>query len=894
MVVKTKKALCVMLLLSLFVSFVPFSTFVYAESTSDYTGEGLKFLNAIGIIEQDDPLNSKSLDDEVTILEFSVLAARAINGKFNTVKNYYPNITEDDFGYDEINYLTEMEIINILGNFNPSDSIDFYDALAIMLKIMGYNYYSYINSKTYSVEVCRKYGIFTTNKLTKSKSNWGDILNMYYQTLNKNIMTVKSLVNDNISYKITDDTILSKYHDIYCVTGILQNDGYVNIKDFGEYNSSTVSVDGFVINRNGIYLGDMVGENVKAYYRDKWTPTLVGVYGENNNIVKLDSNSIVEFEKFNYYYTDAKNNEKKIKINRDVTVLYNNRLLRKYDSSVMAPKHGTVTLIDNNADGEYEIVKVKSYVSTVVKTEMSVLEPVVIPVHDTVIDNVIIDDLDRCIIKNDDDTLSNIESISEGDVLSICAVEKESKFYANEIIISKKRVTGNVTEVYENGDDLIIVLNGEEYKENFSGTNTVSKIKPSSEIGVFYMNFLNEITCCDYETESNNFACGLLLKYEMADRYSNNCIQFKIYDELGRLKIYDSSSKITIDGVVYNKRLNEVYSVLESKNCLNELILFKINMDGEIICIDLPEDYAYDMKTEIGNRLVKMGNDDGINSNRGLYYNKGNKSLGGRIVLNANTKIIMIPEDLTDPEEKDFDILNIDDIISGGYYNAQSYSINSLSPYADFLVVKNSMKNIASNTTMAVVSKIRKSLDESGDEVSCITLYNLDGYYKYNVKYESLVTDAMPQVESVNKTGYAIGVGDVVRYSTDENNEINQLLICYDYSKDEILTGKKASSSAFSNNPRIFSVTPYDIKGTYMLGVDSSVENLENVKANDIEYLNLSLFSKKLIVKEGRKGFVVEDAGTGDIKTFADFGDGHSRVIVQTRNGLEVMMIIYN
>ena len=554
MVVKTKKALCVMLLLSLFVSFVPFSTFVYAESTSDYTGEGLKFLNAIGIIEQDDPLNSKSLDDEVTILEFSVLAARAINGKFNTVKNYYPNITEDDFGYDEINYLTEMEIINILGNFNPSDSIDFYDALAIMLKIMGYNYYSYINSKTYSVEVCRKYGIFTTNKLTKSKSNWGDILNMYYQTLNKNIMTVKSLVNDNISYKITDDTILSKYHDIYCVTGILQNDGYVNIKDFGEYNTTTESVDGFVINRNGIYLGDMVGENVKAYYRDKWTPTLVGVYGENNNIVKLDSNSIVEFEKFNYYYTDAKNNEKKIKINRDVTVLYNNRLLRKYDSSVMAPKHGTVTLIDNNADGEYEIVKVKSYVSTVVKTEMSVLEPVVIPVHDTVIDNVIIDDLDRCIIKNDDDTLSNIESISEGDVLSICAVEKESKFYANEIIISKKRVTGNVTEVYENGDDLIIVLNGEEYKENFSGTNTVSKIKPSSEIGVFYMNFLNEITCCDYETESNNFACGLLLKYEMADRYSNNCIQFKIYDELGRLKIYDSSSKITIDGVVYNKR----------------------------------------------------------------------------------------------------------------------------------------------------------------------------------------------------------------------------------------------------------------------------------------------------------------------------------------------------
>lgn len=895
MVIKTKKVLCLILLISLLVSVIPFSAFANTEISSDLSEEGLKFLNAIGIIEQDDSLNFKSAEDKVTVLEFSALASRAVNKNFVTDKNYYPNISEGTFGYDEINYLTEMNVISILGDFEPTDNIGFYDALAIMLKLMGYNDFSYKNSSAYSIEVCRKYGIFTTNELTKSKSNWGDILNMYYRLLDTKIMTLKSLVSDNeYSYKVTDETILSKYHDIYSVTGILQDDGYININDFSEYSLKTVCIDGFVINRNDVFLGDMVGEKVKAYYYDKWSPTLIGAYSRDNNTVKLDSNSITKFEKFSYYYTDGKNNEKRIRINNDITVLYNNRLLKKYDSSLMAPEHGTVTLIDNDADGEYEIVKVKSYVSMVVKTEMQAEEPVTIPVNVGLIDNVLIEDLDRCIIKNDDGSMSDIESISEGDVLSLCVIEEDSKYYANEIIITKTRVTGNVTEVFEDGGDYIIVLNNEEYKENFVSGNVTSEIKPSSEIGVFYLNFLNEIVYCDYETSNNNFACGYLLEYELTNRNFNNCIRFKIFDEIGRLKIYESSSKITVDGTLYKKRLSDVKSLLDSKNCLNELILFKINNDGEIICIDLPADYSHGLQTEIGDRLVKMGNDDGINSNRGLYYNKENKSLGGRIILNANTKIFLVPEDVTDAEEKDFDILTLDGIISGRYYNAQSYSMNSLSPYADFLIVKNNQKYIANNTTMAVVCDIGKTTNESGDEVSRLTLYSSDGYYTYPVKYEKLVTGAMAQVESVNKTGYTVQAGDIVRYSTDANNEINQLLICYDYSEDQILTNTKASSSAFSSNPRIFAVTPYDIKDTYMLAVDSSVTDFASITANDIEYLNLSLFSKKLSVKKGRNGFTVEESGTGDIKTFADYGIKHSRAIIQTRNGLEVMMIIYN
>ena len=49
------------------------------------------------------------------------------------------------------------------------------------------------------------------------------------------------------------------------------------------------------------------------------------------------------------------------KIDENVCVIYNGKAYTKYTPKDLQPENGSVTLIDNNSDGTFDVVKVWSY-----------------------------------------------------------------------------------------------------------------------------------------------------------------------------------------------------------------------------------------------------------------------------------------------------------------------------------------------------------------------------------------------------------------------------------------------------------------------------------------------------------------------------------------------------
>ena len=143
------------------------------------------------------------------------------------------------------------------------------------------------------------------------------------------------------------------------------------------------SIDGKALSEGNITIGgmtfknkihnayDMIGYNVEYYYSDDdEMVAYAAVEKKQNNILLLDRYDILSYADRKYTYEIEKTGKTKTaSIASDFYFMYNGEL--GTEESELIPDYGTVKLIDNDNDNEYDVVIVSSIQNIIVDSNVS-------------------------------------------------------------------------------------------------------------------------------------------------------------------------------------------------------------------------------------------------------------------------------------------------------------------------------------------------------------------------------------------------------------------------------------------------------------------------------------------------------------------------------------------
>jgi len=165
-----------------------------------------------------------------------------------------------------------------------------------------------------------------------------------------------------------ENTILSKYHDVYYGEGIITSNHYTNLSGPTALKTRTIIIDGSdeynVGDTNAKYL---VGYKVEYYYKlDEVMDekTLLWVYAdeEENGEIYLEYEDIEDYNALVYRYYDG-NRVKNAVINNSAAIIYNGVSVpaSSLTKEQMMPEVGEVTLLNTDGDSKYDVVIIMDY-----------------------------------------------------------------------------------------------------------------------------------------------------------------------------------------------------------------------------------------------------------------------------------------------------------------------------------------------------------------------------------------------------------------------------------------------------------------------------------------------------------------------------------------------------
>lgn len=873
----------------------------YAASTENYNYETAKsFFMTVGIIKENDSIALKMPGDTVTRAEFAAMVSRLYNGMTaKPDKRYFDDVADNSKYFNEINILAANGIVSGVGGgqFNPDGTIEYWDAVSMVLKLMGYVPYPGFEYPASMVKVCSSFDLLPSELISDNNSTVECLTNTVFLLADKFMFSAYSYSDGGAGkYKQTDETLLNKYFDIYKQSGILQSNGIADINSLQTTSYDTVSVDGFKIKRDGYLPAEYLGYNVDAYYYGKDGNKLIAVYeNDENNVVTLNADD-TQYSDFTYEYNiDSKTNKtKRFKVNpKKVTVIHNNKVMDKYNESKMLPEDGTVTFIDNNNDGIYDIVNIRDYISILVDRVDDNDKFITLLSNKSLFagKSIKICKDEPYILKDSGGNIISADGIKENCIVSALSQSNNGELYATEIIVSDRNTVDVISA--KSSDDTIYLENSEcDFKLNKSAGMKLSDLYVG-ETYRFYFDFMGNIAYCDNTNALSKSAYGYLLDAYRTDESAKKELTLRIYNELGRIENYKCKKELIIDGVTHKNVDSALAEFLSGGNTVQQLILFRINEDKIITKVDTAEDYNVNMTVTPDNQLIKMTSDKGFNSERGLLFRSSANSFGGKIIVDSNTKFIVLPKRGEEISEKNCKIVSVGELNSSKYYNIQAYQTDKESAICDFAVITLNGKELPYGTSLAVVTKIYTASNSEGDLTYGVQVYGVDGECKYIVKSKDLIDKAMKDTASVESTRYTVAEGDLIRYSVDLSGEIDRLLLCYDRSEDNLLPGHTLGES-YTYDPRIVTAVPYSINDGYLRAADISTTDFDNLKAKDFDYFYLPRFKYILNVSKNKNSYTVKEDTYGCIKTYDNFGTDYSKIIIYCVDNVENILFIYS
>jgi len=594
-----------------------------------------------------------------------------------------------------------------------------------------------------------------------------------YNTLLADKMSLAGFEGDKLVFE-KNTNLLEEAFKIKEIEGIVEADSTAYINEKITLPEKTVLLGGLQISGMD-NTKDFVGRNVRAYVRiDKLAENYaeaVLVEEYKNNITRATSEFIdgATTSKKLVWLDPVKERFDSEEIPKDAVVIHNGTTVGKASEqewSLFTPSDGEVNLIDNDNDGEADVVVIWDYITYVVEYVNAKNKMIFDKSGKQAIS---LEDRKYTLTDKNADALS-LESINMFDVLSVAYVKE------NDEVIIRKSETEPVTGAYRRDGYTIWVGN-----DNYSicGTGALNGARDNDRVKVY----LDIYDRAAFVVRESVYEYAYLSKSVYSDDGGENVIYLKMYSFSEGAVKKEFADTVTVqfaDGKTkyYKNKVKDnsfkvLYDLIKNRQ---ELVKIRENSDGKVRDIIFPK--------------VKMWqNYPDSTADFDIYYGweeaetfatKHAKFLQNtfesRYRVTADTKILSLEGNPDKPER--FKRVSGSELVGDNDYSILVYDVNE--KFEAGAVVIYRIEDWYSRFG-SVVGSVEKAANEDGEEIMKIVVYTLGEEQVLYADNKELTSDG-DVVTHFENEGVKLGElvpGDVIYYLLGNDGMISGFAVLH-------------------------------------------------------------------------------------------------------------------
>lgn len=805
--------------------------------------EAAKVLSAFEVMVGDGGSGLFRPYDPITRSEVTKIAValKGLNGAASSsLTSKYPDVRNDHWakGYINVGTAEGLVVGDDKGNFRPDDKITYPEALAIILRAMGYEPQAQAKGGYPTGYIVAGNTTGLTNGVAvaaarkTSNVTRGEVAQLAYNALNINLMEQTGF-GSNEKYEIIDETLLTAKHDAKLIQGKVTAVGSSAI-DGNSADKNEIIIDGKVYNTGNADIRSILGLNVDAYIStaSKTKNNVVAVVPTDgrNAITTIMASQLESVTPSAITYT---NNGKKFKmtIPSGSYIMYNGKT--SDEDALKMIESGYISVVENDKNKKIVFInETQNYVvDEVIKSSGKVVDkygkaPLVLDKDDESI---------NFIIEKDAKVIAP-EELKEWDIVTVTVSKDKELIYGT---VTNSHLEGKVSEKHNN----TVTINSKDYE---IAPNYPYELSLNDE-GVFYLDAEGKIAAFnESKVESGNYA---YLNNITVTSGLNGALKLEIFNSKGESVTLNGASKIKIDGKTYSTP-NQALTAIGEKG---QLITYTLNSKNEISSIKK----SVTDKEINNNRFTLNFAEDNVK-----YSGKSSKLLANAmsVVVDEQTLVFDIPS--TSSKTEDYSVADKSFFTDGDKYNIIVYDVDE-DLTAGVVIVTNSENKVNEESGVVVVDRLTTVRDENGD--------NVDKLYGYqNGEKVTFVSDG----NHFKKDSGKLESGDIIQIKADAKGKAKAVKLLFD-----------------TNEATTEFATDISEKLTVEYGkVTKKFSNSFNLQINDSEVNNHSIGNANIYVADTTKNSNKITIGTAsDIQIYDDAYP--ERVFVRIYNG-EVMDIV--
>ena len=640
------------------------------------------------------------------------------------------------------------------GYFSPEQTITYIEAVKMLVGATGYGYMAekaggYPNGY---LSVGMQNGIMAglSDFPLHTMINRGMAAKLIANTLEAPFLKETGLEDDSITYvQGKNITLLTEQLHIQKKTGYVRATHERSLDGEKPLVEGCVQIDGTIYYVNPEYVEGLIGSYVEYYVdsdADENTILWIEAPERRNDQLTIEAEDISSVAKsgtgsairLTYFEGDK---EETITIPAAAEVVLNGGMNYKKDVLTVLKELevGSVRLLDNNNDGEYDVLSVDSYDVVVVDSVFLANEKIT-------------------------DLYGGPEVNLYNRDYTVTANGKKSRLSAlkrNDVLLVRRTALTADDDTYtiEN-----VAAAAEEYI-NETGSTSVKVGEKEYELSAYLQNLMD--TRPDYQIKLNDYvkvyldASGKVLYLDKqqggAKNYTYLCgvdtgtgsvlstPRFKIFTLEGKVTVAELADNVSLNGQRMSAKtvLKPEMGICDTTGAaVPQVILCSMNSDGKI------------------RSITTAGHDDfsiGITGTNVLYTSPNN-SMDSKVFFSSSTKVMVVPPDKT--QDKGFLVSDSTYFMNDQGYNFTSYDTDEFNNTPFILVEGRSNSDAKVNYVDSfVVGRMSDTIyeDEIVKKVCGVTI---QGYKEFVVPDETLLTNLN------------IKFGDIVSISANTKNEI--------------------------------------------------------------------------------------------------------------------------
>lgn len=740
--------------------------------------EAAQTLGALNIMIGDDKGNFRP-DDTVTRAEFSKIAVHLLGlsdvAESSKEVSKYPDVSIDHWANGYINVATAQGLIigDDTGTFRPEDGISYQEANTILIRLLGYEKLALKKGgyPTGYLVQANEIGLTKKANATSTKGcSRGITAQLAFNSLTINLMEATGYTDGNLSYEVTDKTVLKNKLNVEKKAGVVTANEVTSLSGTNSLDEGRVEFDGKEIFFSGTSkAGRLLGRNVTYYVKteengDK-TVILAREEENKNTTITIDAKDLTkEITKDStsiFYKENEDANEEEILLADGFKVVYND----KFAKELKNPETGSITLIDSTRDNKFDTVFINEYVTYVIDDLSTAGKKVYDKYEKPALDlnteknkNLIV------ILEDANGNAVKFEDLKEWNVLS---VYKNTDYIR--AIVSDEYVTGKLDERDE--ADKTIGIDGKHFE---IADNREFKDYTLGLEGTFYIDAQGKVAAYDAEVKK-----GSQYAYLVAAGTSGSIssyLDIKYFAEDGNVVTTEAANKIKINGKMYSDAEEAYNALLKDGKIVPMIITLDVNAEGKISAINTPQDKTASFPSSFEKDMFALNfKGEGL-----IFKGAVNKltimkdgTATGSIGIDENTKVLIVPENSTDTDE--MEVGSLKSFTDESKYNVEVFDIKD-NMTAGLIRITNIVNAGKLDTSIAVIEKISLTNNEDGDNIHKLTV-KTDGESKVISTEDDTV---------ITKEGRTLKSGDIIQIKTNAKDEMEDFTLLFN--SDDIKT----------------------------------------------------------------------------------------------------------